>query len=294
MKTSWIWLLGLTLVVAMLGLGAACDSGGDDDDDDGGATGAEIFCNKLDKCGLFGLIDVATADQCLLYVSSGQASAVGGCVVDAANCDAVEACFDTGDDDDDDDDVTDDDDDDDDDDDTAVDSAPQLRTPSIFLAADNLSSIIWNETSNFRNFGTQELIYLHVDVVDEGCDLAGGKMYYRLDGGPDTEYATIPSNIDCTDNEAGQAPSVGYRLDEIPGALDAGKASHQFTFWWVDANGNVSNEKAYSYQADDYDTAIGGQMTAFPHEPLTDKDGNEVYLSDFEDQVVVINSFAMW
>jgi len=307
MKTSWIWLLSFSLIVLALGFGVACDDDDDDATADDGPGGFEKYCNKLEACDLLGLIGATGLPECLAYAEAGNAAATGSCVVGAADCAAVEACFDAGDDDDvadddatdddaTDDDATDDDATDDDatDDDTTVDSEPFITTPDIYLAADGLSAIVWNETSNLRHFHPEELVYMHVNVVDEGCDLAGGTMHYRLDGGADNEYGPIPGNIDCSDNEAGQPPSIGYRLDEIEGALDAEKGSHQFTMWWVDANGNVSNEKTFSYEVDYYPTSIGGQMDAFPLEPLLDKDGNEVYLSDFEDQIVVINSFAMW
>jgi hypothetical protein len=296
MKMRWFLLLSVLLVALALGFTAACDD--DDDDDDSGGV-CDQFCQVVSECSLADEIGAGSMDECLVICQSELDGDVGSCVMNANNCDEAEACFSAGDDDDDstvdDDDTTVDDDDDDDDSSPEPDSTPFIKTPTIHLAAPGFSQLIWNETGALREFGPGEEIFLHVNVQDDGCDLAGGKMYYRLDGGADVEYDTIPNNVECSDSQAGN-DLVGYHLSEIDGAMEltVTKAPHLFTFWWIDANGNVSNEKTYSYEVGDYSTAIGGTMASFETEPLVDKDGTEHYLSDFDGQIVVLNSFAMW
>ncbi|MDP8223480.1 MAG: hypothetical protein P9L99_08980 [Candidatus Lernaella stagnicola] len=300
MKKNWYLLLSVVFVVMAMTFGVTCgDDDDDDDDDDDGAGGpCAEFCSTISECGLAGLIGAVNMDDCQQFCEFDLAADVGNCVMNAENCAAAEACLETADDDDDDtagdDDTTGDDDtggDDDDDDE----GAPVVKTPVISLAADGFSQLIWSETNFMREFNEVEQVFIGLSVTDLECDLNGGKMYYSLDEGGSVEYDTIPSYIKCSEAQAG-TNMFGYYLNEIEGAMERtdSKAPHIFRMWVEDSAGHMSNQKTYSYEVQFYNTNIGGTMSAFETEPLLDKDGNEINLSDLSGRIVVFTSFAKW
>jgi len=126
---------------------------------------------------------------------------------------------------------------------------------------------------------------------DEDCDLKGGKMYYKLDGGDATEYDTISSLVKCQYN-ADSYDWVGYYLDEIPGALDDSKdTDHSMEIWWTDAAGNESNHLTVDYTITVKDYRPGAVMEEFT---LPNQDDEDVSLSDFTGNIVVIEGTTGW
>jgi len=285
MKTKSILLTIFTLLAAATVFFTACgDDDDDDDNDSGGQSDCQTFCERAYSCGLQNRVAGNTVDECAASCAM-TAPAQGYCVLAAVDCDGVIACFDSAGDDDDDDD---DDDDNDNDDDTspAGDHDPVLEALTVYLG-----SYDWNLVSEvaygYRKFSDEEYVLLALEYKDEDCDLAGGKMYYSLDGGEDEVYDTLPSYVECRDSELSNL--FGYDLDDIPEAREEG--SHMLDVWWTDAAGNKSNKKSLTYECGDFSTSTGAVMDDFT---LTDQDGNNVSLSDFPDSLIIFTSFAGW
>ena len=281
-RTLWGLIFLLMLGSALIFL-TQCDTGDDDDNDDSGTSACDTFCNRIGQCGLGALIGAETADDCQRICDTDTTAAVGQCVLNAGNCAAVSDCLSGGDDDTADDDTADDDTGDDDDD--SVSSIPLLLGSQLFLSA--LDYELWSQATIPETIGTQEKAFLFPTFKDEACDLAGGKMYYILDGGELVEYGDVPGYVECTSDQLNYL--VGYDFTDIEGALTEG--THELKYYYVDSVGNKSNEKIYHYEVADSDTSIGATMAGFT---LTDQDGNSVSLSDYDDQIVVINGYAQW
>ena len=110
------WKLAIaSLVILTMGLVIVMSCGDDDDDDNDTDATCDSFCQKILDCGLAGDLDLDSMEACVTYCEQ-IAAALGSCVLEAADCNAVSDCFGAGDDDD----SGDDDDDDDDDDDTTA------------------------------------------------------------------------------------------------------------------------------------------------------------------------------
>jgi peroxiredoxin len=271
-------MLMIALSAALFMLTIQCDTGGDDDDDSGGSA-CETFCNRVAECGLGGVIGVASMDECLNYCS-GVGSSVGNCVLAANNCEETSACFSAGDDDDD------NDDNDDNDDTSPADSTPRLVGYELYISAQDIE--LFSQATMLDTLGVHERPLIFVKYKDEACDLAGGKMYYQLDDGENTEYGTLPGNVKCQSSELGNA-LFGYDLTEIDGAMEIGE--HSLRYYWTDSLGNESNPQVYNYEVGDIPTAIGGVMADFTR---NDENGDPVSLSDYAGNVIVIDGFAEW
>lgn len=283
MKSRTIFLLLLTLLMATLMLVNACgDDDDDDNDDSGGSSSCEDFCNRVFSCGLQDQVAGNTAEECTASCELGT-PAQGYCVLAATDCAGVAACFESAGDDDDDDD---DDNDNNDDSSPTGDHDPELDDLNIYLGSYDLN-IVSEVSIGHRQFSDEEYVLLAPEFFDKDCDLAGGEMFYSLDGAEGAVYDTLPSYIECRDTQLSDL--FGYDLDQIPGAREDG--DHMLDLWWTDAAGNKSNKVSTTYEIGEFPTSIGAEMADFT---LPSQDDTDVSLSDFMDNYVILVTFAEW
>ena len=113
-------------------------------------------------------------------------------------------------------------------------------------------------------------------------------MWYALDGGDPAHTPGVMGEMPCqwTQN---LTSLYGYDLTQISGALAEG--SHALEVWWIDKGGNESNHETFNYSVEDAPYKMGTTMEAWT---LVDQDGNNVSLSDFDGDIVVIEGFTGW
>jgi len=283
-NTAWHFALLLVAALAFSLAFSAC--GDDDDDDDSTGDDGQDACERIAECEFADALGIDSMDECLAYVDGLDAMDLD-CILAAGSCDDVGDCLDVDDDDDDDDDDNDVDDDDDDDDDDDVDGSPSLTGTYLFVGAEDFDWLMGQQYSN--TIGIEEIAYVQPDYSDTvECDLTGGEMWYSLDGGEATKYGPIGPTAGCYYEDYNL---VGYDLTQIDGALDETKADHALEMWWIDASDNESNHITYNYKVEDSPYAHGAVMDDWT---LMDQDGNDVSLSDFEGEIVVIDGFTGW
>jgi thiol-disulfide isomerase/thioredoxin len=282
LKTKFsVILLGCFIVLALL-FAVQCGATKSSSGSSGGSSVYQKFCNEIEACQLGGVIQVTTMAECLTYAQS-VSGTLGNCVVDAQNCAAATNCF-AGVDDDDDATPADDD---DNDDSTPNNSIPELNSPTLYLSA--LDFEMFSEANAVNNsVGTHERGLIALSFLDKGCDLAGGKMYYELDGGAATDYGMIPSYVKCSDSQDGNN-LFGYDLTQMTGAMALG--SHTLHLYWTDKVGNQSNTVGFDYTVADTAYTLGATMADFTE---NDEDGNPISLSDYTGDAVLIDGFAQW
>ena len=167
--------------------------------------------------------------------------------------------------------------------------APVITSFHLFVASTDPQFELWGEKRSPWVVGLNEAAIAAPIYSDPECDLDGGEMYYILDGGEATKYMNIPPNIPCQYSASGTI--YGYDLQDIPGALDPSSKGHLMEIWWIDKKGHESIHKNFNYTVEDSPYAHGGTAEDFT---LTDKDGNEVSLSDYDGEIVVIEGYTGW
>jgi len=167
--------------------------------------------------------------------------------------------------------------------------APVISDILLFVASTDPDFEVWGEKNPPVVVGVNEAALAAPIYSDPECDLEGGAMFYALDGGQATKYKNIPPNVSCQYSEG--ANIIGYELIDIPGAMDESPKGHSLEIWWTDNEDHESIHQLFDYSVEDSPFAHGGTAEDFT---LTDKDGNQVSLSDYNGKIVVIEGYTGW
>ena len=91
MSTKWLIAIVFLTCFLALGLALGCNGGGDDDDDSGGNP-CGTFCDRINRCIMYGELGLDSQQECLNFCDWINAQ-VRDCVTAASNCAEVHYCL---------------------------------------------------------------------------------------------------------------------------------------------------------------------------------------------------------
>ena len=295
MKQNWTFFLVLLIfsvfcLVGFAGCGDDDDDSGDDDDDDdstddddddddadddddsGTGLTAEDFCLKVEAC-----------EQADAYVVEGACAASANKMdqetIDCAaqeDCDAFVSCVEGT------------------DDDWLLDT--MTMTYFLFVSAKDFE--LFNQMdpgTTFTTFEVGQIKYQYDDSDD--CDIKGGSVLVSVDDGPFETVTHVSPNAAC--KMVGSSLLTGFNIDEA----DMTEGNHTIRTIALDVKGQQSAIFTQNFLVDDY---VGGIGTVLPEiadagfflegisGPELDKTLEKFYFSDFDGEIIMLNSSAMW